>query len=104
MRATLAVAFAACLLLPACQPEQKGPTPEEIAAEKVSQAMQAGTGDDGDLPQVQVAPEGTRFDPPVRVSQIPPGSWYCDLGTVHYARTARGDAICPVCGLPLSRR
>lgn len=105
MRATLVVVIATCLLLPACQPREPGPTPDQIAAEKVSQAMQAGADDgSGQLPQVEVAPEGSRFNPPVRVTQLPPGTWYCDLGTVHYARPDQGDGQCPVCGLALSRR
>ncbi len=104
MRTNVAVAVAICLLLAACQPQEQGPTPDQIAAEKVSQAMQAGADADGQLPQVEVAPEGRRFDPPVQVTQLPAGSWYCDLGTVHYARGQEGDGRCPVCGMALSRR
>lgn len=105
MRTTLLLVVVACLLLPACNPEQRGPTPEQIAAEKVSQALAAGSDDGGaPAPPVAVAAEGSRFDLPVRVDQIPTGVWYCDMGTVHYARPTEGDGRCPVCGMTLSRR
>ena len=105
MRTTLILAVVACLLLPACKPEQRGPTPEEIAAEKVSQALKAGeNGGGAPAPRVAVAPEGSTFDPPVRVDQLPTGVWYCDMGTVHYARLEEGDGRCPVCGMTLSHR
>jgi hypothetical protein len=105
MRTTLILVALACMVLPACKPEQRGPTPEEIAAEKVSQALRAGSGEGGaPAPQVAVAAEGSRFDPPVRVEQLPAGVWYCDLGTVHYARPDEGDGRCPVCGMTLSHR
>lgn len=34
MRTTLTLVVVACLLLPACKPQERGPTPEQIAAEK----------------------------------------------------------------------
>lgn len=50
---------------------------------------------------VTVAPQGTTFDPPVKPEQIPPGHWYCDMDTVHYARLDKGDGKCPICGMTL---
>ena len=106
MRAVIVLLLGACLLtLVACKPERRGPTPEEIAQQKVSQALAAG----GDAPaapapKVQVAAGGSRFDPPVRVDQLPTGVWYCDMGTVHYASTEAGEGRCPVCGMALTHR
>ena len=45
--------------------------------------------------------EGTEFDPPVQMVQLPPDVWYCDMGTVHYARGEKADGICPLCGMNL---
>lgn len=51
-----------------------------------------------------VAAEGQRFDPPVDVSEIPTGSWMCDMGTVHYAAGEAHDGTCPVCGMQLTQK
>ena len=48
-----------------------------------------------------VAKDGTNFDPPVAQTKIPPGAWYCNMGTVHYARLDEGDSKCPRCGMKL---
>lgn len=53
---------------------------------------------------VEVAPGGTKFDPPVKVSQIPVGAWMCDMGTVHYAAREKGDGQCPICGMKLKQK
>lgn len=52
-------------------------------------------------PMVEVSAEGTSYDPPVAKSQVPTGSWICDMGTVHYARSEQGDGRCPLCGMNL---
>lgn len=50
---------------------------------------------------VQVAADGTRFDPAVPVAQLPKGAWYCDMGgTAHYATMTKAEK-CPVCGMRL---
>jgi len=49
---------------------------------------------------VEVAEGGSEFDPPVAKSQIPDGTWICDMGTVHYAATESGS--CPLCGMRLT--
>ena len=46
--------------------------------------------------------EGKRFDPPVTPESLPSGSYYCDMGTVHYAQPERGDQTCPICKMKLS--
>jgi predicted small lipoprotein YifL len=53
---------------------------------------------------VAVSAEGTRFDPPVEVADIPDGAWMCDMGTVHYAAAEKGDGTCPVCSMKLTRK
>ncbi len=53
---------------------------------------------------VEVAPEGTEFEPPVTIDQIPEGAWYCAMGTVHYARMDEGDGKCAVCGMNLTHK
>lgn len=53
---------------------------------------------------VTVAAEGTRFEPAVRVDQVPAGAWYCEMGTVHYARMTEGDATCGICGMKLKHK
>lgn len=50
---------------------------------------------------VEVPMGGKRFEPAVSSAQIPEGAWYCDMGTVHYARMHEGDGECPVCGMAL---
>ncbi|MDX1389320.1 MAG: hypothetical protein R3344_09020 [Acidobacteriota bacterium] len=47
--------------------------------------------------------EGAEFDPPLEKAQLPPGVWYCDMGTVHYARGEEGDGVCPLCEMELVR-
>ncbi|WP_158542398.1 efflux RND transporter periplasmic adaptor subunit [Lujinxingia litoralis] len=50
-----------------------------------------------DTSPVEVAPEGTRFDPAVDAERLPEGVWFCDMGTTHYAQHGSGE--CPVCGM-----
>lgn len=50
---------------------------------------------------VEVSATGTNFDPPVAKDRIPEGAWFCDMGTVHYARMEEGDGRCPRCGMRL---
>jgi len=51
--------------------------------------------------KIEVPAEGKKLDPPVTADQLPDGAWYCDMGTVHYARGEKGDGKCPVCGMML---
>ena len=53
---------------------------------------------------VAVTPEGARLDPAVKPEQIPAGAWYCDMGTVHYARGEKGDGKCPLCKMDLKQK
>jgi hypothetical protein len=53
---------------------------------------------------VEVPKEGKEFNPPVKPEQIPAGAYYCDMGTVEYARLDKGDGKCPICGMMLKQR
>ncbi|MCP4901301.1 MAG: hypothetical protein GY906_30395 [bacterium] len=48
---------------------------------------------------VEVVAEGSAFDPPVAVAQIPEGVFYCPMETVHFASLEGGT--CPTCGMDL---
>ena len=56
------------------------------------------------LPKVEVSAEGAEFDPPVQAEQLPDDVWYCDMGTVHYARGEEGDGTCPLCNMKLKHK
>ena len=51
--------------------------------------------------KAEVTKEGSKFDPPIAKSEVPEGAYYCDMGTVHYARMEEGDGKCPLCGMKL---
>lgn len=53
---------------------------------------------------VDVAKDGTKFDPKVDKSKLPDGAWYCDMGGVHYARMDEGDGKCELCGMKLKKK
>jgi hypothetical protein len=100
----LVIAIGCALLLVGCADKEPPPRPEEQAAKLVADALSSGAGQGQDLPQVEVSEEGTTFDPPVQIDQLPDGVWFCDMGTVHYARKGKGDGRCPRCGMALSQR
>ena len=78
------IAFlSAAMLLPACSSDDS-PTPEQETSQTV-----------------EVAEDGTRFDPPEAKQNMPDGAWICDMGTVHFASMAAGDGKCPICGMSL---
>ena len=37
-------------------------------------------------------------------ARIPEGAWYCDMGKVHYARSEKGDGVCPLCKMQLTEK
>ncbi len=53
--------------------------------------------------KVTVPKEGKKFKPPIKAAQLPAGVWYCDMGTVHYARGEKGDGKCPLCKMNLKQ-
>jgi hypothetical protein len=54
--------------------------------------------------QVKVPAKGKKYDPPIKPEQLPEGVWYCDMGTVHYARGEKGDGKCPLCMMRLKQK
>lgn len=47
---------------------------------------------------------GRKFDPPIEPDTLPQGSYYCDMGTTHWATsTMPSNAKCPVCGMNLKQ-
>lgn len=89
------VSFGLLLSCGSNTPEQvAAPVQEEQAAPEVAEVTEvAGI--------VEVTADGTVFDPPIQIDQIPEGAWYCDMGTVHYARAEEGDGRCSECGMKL---
>lgn len=52
--------------------------------------------------KVEIAAEGTEFDPSVPARSIPDGSWACIMDDkVHFASSDKGAGECPVCGMNL---
>lgn len=51
---------------------------------------------------VEVAAEGTKFEPPVPVEQMPDGAWACVMKEkVHYASMEQGEGRCTICKMKL---
>ncbi|MBA2664492.1 MAG: hypothetical protein H0U74_19550 [Bradymonadaceae bacterium] len=71
----------------------KAEAPAEATAEQPTAEKQAEL--------VEVSAEGSTFAPAIEKASIPQGSWICDMGTVHYARTEQGDGTCPLCKMKL---
>jgi hypothetical protein len=86
-----------------CKKKENVPDAGAAAAAPKAQAP-AARAPAAPLPMVQVAADGTTFKPPVQVSQIPAGAFYCHMGTVEYARMTPGDGKCPVCGMKLKKK
>ena len=83
----------ACFMV-AC--ESKPATPPPMEAPKADAPHKGGG--------MALTPEGKKFDPPVKSEALPDGAWYCDMGTVHYARSEMGDHTCPVCKMKLKEK
>lgn len=75
---------------------QAAPEEAKVEPEKPVEAAPAA--------MVTVTAEGTTFDPPVKPEQIPAGAWFCDMGTVEFARLEKGDGKCPACGMMLKEK
>jgi len=74
----------------------------EKAAETAPAETTAEKAKDSDT--VEVTKEGAKIDPPVAIARIPDGAYYCDMGTVHYARMEEGDGKCALCGMKLEHK
>ena len=93
-------------LLSACQrsdsqpaePKAQANTTTEASAPKRAEAQPKSGA------PLTLSAEGQRFEPPVEPSALPEGAFYCDMGTVHYARAERGDGECPICHMSLKQK
>ena len=88
-------------LTSACKSETASPVKE------TAQASSHQTEDSAPKTKTQSAAlsaEGERFDPPVKPESLPSDSYYCDMGTVHYARSTKGDNTCPICKMKLTHK
>jgi hypothetical protein len=47
---------------------------------------------------------GKKHEPPIEKDAVTAGHWYCDMGTVHYTRPAKGDGKCTLCGMKLHEK
>ncbi len=94
MKRIFIVVFAV-LALVAC--DSKKETAEQPAPSEEAVVVQAGT-------LVEVPLEGMPFEPAIEKSQLPDGVYYCDMGTVHYARGEQGDNKCPLCNMMLTHK
>jgi hypothetical protein len=72
--------------------------------DKSSGASSGGTASTTNSSAIEVPAQGKKFDPPVKADPLPAGAWYCDMGTVHYARMEKGDGTCPVCKMDLKQK
>ncbi|TDP63646.1 hypothetical protein [Bradymonas sediminis] len=76
------------------KPEAQGAEKAEAPAEKAPEK----------LAKVELTATGTKFDPPIKVEQLPAGAWYCDMGTVHWASLENPkDGRCPECNMKLKQ-
>lgn len=75
-----------------------------MGCEKSSGAAQSGPSAAAQPGAVEVPAQGKKFEPPIKPEQLPAGAWYCDMGTVHYARMEKGDGSCPVCKMDLKQK
>lgn len=75
-----------------CKSEEKS----EAAAKPEAAAPSTAT--------IALTAEGSELKPPVTPDKIPAGGWYCDMGTVHYARAEKGDGKCPLCHMDLKEK
>ncbi|MEY3014233.1 MAG: hypothetical protein RIT45_2968 [Pseudomonadota bacterium] len=101
LAAALLLTVAGCNKAEAPAAEAPAAAPAAEAAEAAKPAAPAAEKAPAAPGKVEVSAEGTNFDPPVQKAQLPEGVWYCDMGTVHYARTTEGDGTCPRCKMKL---
>lgn len=95
------IALAAILTLTACKSDPP-PAPTEPA--KAPTSAPVATAPKTAPGEMKLTPEGQKFDPPIKPEALPDGAWYCDMGTVHYARSEKGDHTCPLCKMKLKEK
>jgi hypothetical protein len=105
MKSLFYLIIATMLVATAC--DSKKPADETTGTTAEAKPAEGAEGQDGpavdENGHVVVSKTGTVFKPPVEKSQIPPGAWICDMGTVEYARMEKGDGKCPECGMFLKQ-
>jgi hypothetical protein len=95
----LFVCFAVLTLCFACDKPAEAPKTDAPAVVDAPKADAPAA-----LAMVEVPATGKEFNPPVKPEQIPAGAYYCDMGTVEYARMEEGDGKCAVCGMMLKHK
>ena len=70
--------------------------PKPVTSKEVAKTNKGNT--------LTIPKEGKTFKPPVAKDKIPEGAYYCDMGTVHYARMDKGDGKCPLCKMALVKK
>ena len=110
---TLALVVLCTFIIVGCAPEQaptetatdtteiKADVKAEVNAEPRENKPNVKMEGPGAVALVEVTAEGNEFEPPVKKVQVPVDAWYCDMGTVHYARAEEGDGKCAKCGMAL---
>lgn len=82
--------------------EKRAPPPTASSAAAEGQPAKRPAATSAAARAVEIAADGTRFEPPVPVSRIPDDTWISDMnGQVHYASKVPGDGKCPVCSMRL---
>ncbi len=121
MKKTILMTMAACMFFGLTGCDEKKAAPAEEPAAKADGAKAGDTkADDAKPKAAEKAPEkgatngavalvtvtkaGSEFDPAVDIAQMPEGAYYCDMGTVHYARMDEGDGKCGLCGMKLKHK
>lgn len=84
--------------------EKKAETPEApVVATDGEDKTKTDEVKGADTAKITVTAAGAKIDPAVAKAKIPAGAYYCDMGTVHYARMDKGDGKCPECGMMLTQ-
>ncbi|MBA2661176.1 MAG: hypothetical protein H0U74_02690 [Bradymonadaceae bacterium] len=105
MKSLFALIIASLLVLAGCDSAPKEAALEaEPPAAAQQEAPKEQAGAPAELAMAVLTADGQTFDPALQVAQIPAGAWYCDMGTVHYARLEEGDGTCPACKMKLVQR
>lgn len=88
----------------ACKSAKKEKAPPKAEAEKKEeQKPEVPLAEQNPNKSWKISDHGVRFEPPIPKTQLPDKVWYCDMGTVHYARLQKGDQICPLCKMKLKQ-
>ena len=97
MRQTMNILCISLLIFAAgCEKDSPSTTGTPAAAEAAPAATEPA---EAGLPA-----DGTKHDPPIELSEVPEGAWYCDMGTAHYTQKSEGDGKCPLCGMALHEK